>query len=356
MVAKCSNNSGDSKDRVNLDEILKSLFNVSKKVLIDMMNSLFDEDYEVAQTEISFENNEFVSDEYDIIRGDLFLKISRNEKPYHYHIELQTKNDASMIIRMFEYGFNKAKEFSKYEDEKETIIYIPKQLVIFIEENRNIADELRMKLVFPDDQQIRYKVSVMKYWKYDDKKLIEKKMYPLLPLQVFKLRYRMEKIKRQGQDNQNKLKKIILKAKNTAEKIAKEARNLYEKEEITGEDFHKVLLAIDNLFKYLNRKYGDNKNLEEEVYVMTKTLYDPVVEEKAKIQGKKEGKKEGIKEGKKEELIETVKIQLEKKFNTELSANIKEGIKTADIDSLAKIRDNIFDIGSLEEVKKILGV
>ena len=71
--------------RVKLDEVLKSLFNVSKKVLIGMMNSLFHEDYDIDSTEVTFENNEFVTDDYDIIRGDLFLKISNDNKPYHYH-------------------------------------------------------------------------------------------------------------------------------------------------------------------------------------------------------------------------------------------------------------------------------
>ena len=111
---------------VKLDEILKSLFVVSKKVLITMMNSLFKEDFDEGMTEITFENNEFVSDEYDIIRGDLFLKISQNNKPYHYHIELQTKNDSTMVIRMFEYGFKKAKELAKYNDagSGEIVIFI----------------------------------------------------------------------------------------------------------------------------------------------------------------------------------------------------------------------------------------
>ena len=113
---------------VKLDEILKSLFTVSKKVLIKMMNSIFKENFDEENTEITFENNEFIVQEYDIIRGDLFLRLSKDSKPYHYHIELQTKNDSSMIIRMFEYGFNKAKELAKYENHNgdDIKVYIPK--------------------------------------------------------------------------------------------------------------------------------------------------------------------------------------------------------------------------------------
>ncbi|SMB82640.1 conserved hypothetical protein (putative transposase or invertase) [Desulfonispora thiosulfatigenes DSM 11270] len=294
--------------RVKLDEILKSLFGVSKKVLIQMMNSLFKENFDVNMTDVTFENNEFISDEYDIIRGDLFLKLSsQGGKPYHYHIELQTTNDNSMIIRMFEYGFKKAKEVAKYNNDAETVIYIPRQLVIFIEQNSNIKDELKMRLIFPDGQDIRYTVPVMKYWEYDARTLINEKMYPLLPLQVFKLRYKMESLRKRDENKNNKtnLRKAVLEAKREAEHIALEAKKLYEKDEINGDDLHKVLLAVGNLFEYLNDKYGEDKKLVEEVFSMTRTLYDPVVAEKAlargELKGRKEGRKEGIKEGRKEE-------------------------------------------------------
>ena len=73
-----------------------------------------------------------------------------------------------MVIRMFEYGFKKAKELARYsgDDPEEIVIFIPKQLVIFVEENRNIKDELKMKLVFPDGQEVKYIVPTMKYWEY----------------------------------------------------------------------------------------------------------------------------------------------------------------------------------------------
>ena len=289
-------------NRVKLDEVLKSLFNVSKKVLVEMMNSLFHEDYDIDNTEVTFENNEFVTDDYNIIRGDLFLKISNDNKPYHYHIELQTKNDKTMVIRMFEYGFNKAKEVSRCEcdnstDNDKTVIYIPKQLVMFIEENKNIKDELKMELVFPDGQIIKYRVPVVKCWEYDDKRIIDEKMYPLLPLQIFKLRHEMESIKRSSSTlNKQKLHEAILIAKETAQVVANESKMLYDEEKIDGEDLHKILLAVSNLFEYLNDKYGDDEHLNEEVLKMTKTLYDPEVEKRGITKGIAKGEEIKAKE------------------------------------------------------------
>ena len=41
-----------------------------------------------------------------------------------------------------------------------------------------------------------------------------------------------------------------------------------------------MLSAIQNLIEYLNRNYIDDENLEKEVNIMTKSLYDPEVEKK----------------------------------------------------------------------------
>ena len=200
----------ENEQRIKLDEILKSLFAVSKKVLITMMNSLFKENFDVKMTEITFENNEFVSDDYDIIRGDLFLKISKGNKPYHYHIELQTKNDATMVIRMFEYGFKEAKELTKYK-----------------------VDETG---------------------------------------------------------------------------------------EIDGDDLHRILLGVANLFEYLNTKYGEDEKLNEEVHSMTKTLYDPAVEQKGIEKGREKGREEGIDKERKER----IRMQYSKGLSIEYIAEIND--------------------------------
>ena len=263
-------NNNPSKARVKLDEIVKSLFTVSRKVLILLMNGLFNENYDIESTEITIGNNEFISNNFDTITGDLFVKIlEENKKPFHYHIEIQTKNDTTMVIRAFEYAFQKAKELSKYEysnsNNDEIVIIIPKQIVIFIEQNNRIKDELKMKIIFPDGKEVKYKIPVMKYWEYTDNDLLKNKMYPLLPLQIFKLRYQMEQIKRNKIENkEQKQQEIIIKAKETAEIIAKEAEQLYNNKEINGEDYHKILLAIASIIEYVNTNYGDNQSLEEE--------------------------------------------------------------------------------------------
>lgn len=334
-------------ERVKLDEILKSLFALSSTVLINMLNSLFKENYAAESTELSFSSNEFVDDAYNILRGDLFLKLSDADKSNHYHIEIQTLNDDSMVIRMLEYGISKAKEVAKYVgDQEETVFYIPKQLVIFIEQNSSIKDELRLRLIFQDGQEVEYRVPVMKYWEYGKEEILEQKLYPLLPLQVFKLRYHMERIKQRKTHTEQELRELIEKAQQIVEEMANEAARLFKAEEIDGGDLHKILLANEELFRYLNSRYVNDEKLNEEVLSMTRLLYNPIEVEKAKLDGILEGKAEGK--------VEAICQYLEARFGPESQA-LQESVHTiTDLDKISRIMNRIYIVNHLDEATGLI--
>ena len=72
-----------------IDQILKLLFCVSKQMMVDTLNGLFGEDFspEDVEIDISKTATEFVSNNLDMIRADLFLKLMKSKKPRHYHVE-----------------------------------------------------------------------------------------------------------------------------------------------------------------------------------------------------------------------------------------------------------------------------
>ena len=111
-------------------------------------------------------------------------------------------------------------------------------------------------------------------------------MYPLIPLQLFNLRKKLHSAKKKN--DINTIKELSIVARNLAEKLANESKELFDQDEILGEDFHSMLLAIQNLIEYLNRNYIDDENLEKEVNIMTKSLYDPEVEKKGIEKGYEE--------------------------------------------------------------------
>ncbi len=72
---------------------------------------------------------------------------------------------------------------------------------------------------------------------------------------------------------------ILVEIKKLINEVGAESRRLLDQNEISGEDHHKILLAMNNLFAYLNAKYGNNEHLSEEVGKMIKSLIDPAVKE-----------------------------------------------------------------------------
>ena len=117
-------------------------------------------------------------------------------------------------------------------------------------------------------------------------------MYPLIPLQLFNLRKELEKS--QKNNDIKRINELSHTAKNLAINLAEESKELFDSHEILGEDFHKMLLAINNLIEYLNRNYFNDDRLEEEVNTMTKTLYDPEVEKRGIKIGMQQGMQQGI--------------------------------------------------------------
>ena len=77
-----------------------------------------------------------------------------------------------MVVRTFEYGFRKGKENSNRIENGIRKLYIPKQKVIFFEENKNIDDQLKLLIIFSEEEEFLYKVDVIKYWQYSDEDLI----------------------------------------------------------------------------------------------------------------------------------------------------------------------------------------
>ena len=117
----------DERNEVLIKKLLfcKEL-DITKVVLFKQKN--FKED----EVSVTITNSEFVEDTLEILRGDMFFKIFDNankdfeKHKMNYHLEFQTKNDNTMIIRMFEYGFRKGKENTNEGNDNIKRLYFPK--------------------------------------------------------------------------------------------------------------------------------------------------------------------------------------------------------------------------------------
>ena len=69
------------KEKVKLDEVLKFLFSTSNKVLVKLLNGIFNENFSVDEVELTVSNNEFVEDDLGILRGDKRVTSSLSRTP-----------------------------------------------------------------------------------------------------------------------------------------------------------------------------------------------------------------------------------------------------------------------------------
>ncbi|MGL4876275.1 MAG: hypothetical protein ACRC30_16685 [Clostridium sp.] len=307
-------------EAIKLDEILKFSTSMSNRVLLAFLNSLFNENFTEEEVEITVSNNEFITEKLEKLRADVFFRVEdiRSFSKTNFHIEFQTLNDKTMIFRMLEYGFEKA----ALERTLDTIIF-PKQYVIFIEENEKIPDSLKLQIKFQDNQSIHYEVPVMKYWKYDDKDLLEKKMYSLLPLQIFLFRKELSKNFKNGKLKDKE--KFIKKIKELTETLVKEATGLFKIGEIVGEDYDKILVMIDYLISYLNNKYIYDNEIEEEIRVLNRTYLDTEAIRIGREQGLQKGLEQGLEKGLEQGLEKGLEQGLEKGLEQGLEKGLEKG-------------------------------
>ncbi|RED84115.1 putative transposase/invertase (TIGR01784 family) [Cohnella phaseoli] len=319
------------KEPMKLDQMMSVLFRLSKHLQLQLLNGLFGENFARADVKsIHYGNAKFDSDDYNRIIGDLFMKLDTIRGVFHYHVEFQTLNNRSMVIRMFRYGFEKALELveAKAEDGVQLPAF-PKQLVIFLEQNKAIGDELRFRLRLPDGTETMYAVPVLKLWTLTPRDMQERKLFALLPLQVFRSRKRMRRIalsQRTDDEKQRLLAQEFKRLKTMIEETVEVLRELRRKRQLRLEDLDKMLQVLQNILNYLYRHYGEYKQTEKEVNEMIKTFIPEAL---------KRGRREGRKEGERARQIKVARNLLELGVDRDTIVKATE-LSTEEIESLAR--------------------
>jgi len=280
---------------VRMDEIMKLLFSVSKPLLIRAINYFFNENYdENDDVPIKFNDKESVSDDLRLSIADLVLQVA---KPPVYHFEFQlskTTSDNKMVIRMFKYGVQQALN-TKKELDTETTLYFPKQAVLYLEEGESPKDDLKLKLIFPitenGAQTVIYKVIVKRIWEIGKEEKMEKGLYFLLPLDLFRIRRKVEKTKTADDMEYKQLSNEI---KTATIEIARAATELRDMGKIADEDHDKILTVTGYLFNYFAYRYA-NLKLQREVPKVLKSLYSIAKQEGIEL-GERKGIQKGIQE------------------------------------------------------------
>ncbi len=166
------------------DRIFKRIFSLSNLAIINLINGLFGTNYP-PDSKVEYPNKEFINSKLDKRFADIFILIAGNP----YHLKAQMTVDGSIVVRVFEYGF----QYAIHNRTNDTVFRFPEPIVIYLDTETEISDTDFITLDFGKQGTFSYQVKNFIYQEHEITELNQKKMIILIPFQLLKLRKIIEK-------------------------------------------------------------------------------------------------------------------------------------------------------------------
>ncbi|MBQ9404257.1 MAG: hypothetical protein IJU15_04665 [Synergistaceae bacterium] len=171
------------------DDVFRTLMNDCIGLLIPVINEVFGKHYSGNEKIVFHPNEHFINqqdgDELKRITDSSFSIISDDNSEDKYIFECQSTNDATMLIRIFEYITQEALDSGKLERYQLTVT-IPNAAVLFLRSNKNTPDAMNILINTPGGS-VSFNVPVLKVKSYSLVQLFEKNLLFLLPFYIFNL-------------------------------------------------------------------------------------------------------------------------------------------------------------------------
>ena len=172
------------------DDVFRTETEKMPELTIPLINEVFGTNYPL-DTEIIQGRNEHLTKSGKKIT-DSYIIIGEKR----YHMECQSTEDSTMILRMIEYDFAISLEHAEKVHGTYRMQF-PHSCILYLRgdtQEKNIS----MELQFPDNQVVRYKVPVIRMEWYSIKEILEKDLTMLLPFYIM----RYEKMKQQLENDE----------------------------------------------------------------------------------------------------------------------------------------------------------
>ncbi|MBQ3546568.1 MAG: hypothetical protein IJA34_16520 [Lachnospiraceae bacterium] len=302
------------------DDVFRTLINDCKYLLIPLVNEIFKCNYEGDEDVILKQNEILLKQQKNIQKRitDTSFAIRSLEFEKNYHLECQSKVDGSIMIRMYEYDSQIAR--NNYELYDETLyVNFPMSAIIYLRSYNNTTDMLKICIKTSDGNQI-HNIPILKIRNYDIESIFCKRLLFLIPFYIFNYESELNII----DNNVKKYEELM----NTYKKIVNGLDSLHEQAFI--DEYTKITLfeltkmVVNNLAdKYKNIKKGVSEIMGGKILDHpAKTIRNEGIEEgrregvrEGRKEGRTEGRKDGREEGRKEGIL--AYINLSKKFNVE---------------------------------------
>ena len=168
------------------DGAFRTILNDCRKLVIPVINEIFDENY-TGNEEIQFFPNEHFLDQQDGADKeritDTNLRIIGKETK-KYHIECESSlPDGKITVRLFEYDAQIALDEGMVTKETLTVTF-PNTAVLYLRTYQKTPDKMKYVIV-PPGGTVQYDVPIMKVQTYSLDDIFEKNLLMLLPFYIF---------------------------------------------------------------------------------------------------------------------------------------------------------------------------
>lgn len=268
-------------DFQKFDRLMKRALRLSKKPVIEFINSLYGRHYIPDSSTITYLNSEYPTEkskEY----ADSMIAINGTDK---FHMEIQIGNDNTMVFRMFEYEYRQARESAEYNSEKYEL-HFAEPKVIYLQHTRNTPDTMRIRITFEGQGQFDYKVKTFKALNYSPEELAKKNMYLLIPFQLLAVRELKSK-----HISTEREKVLLEEYDKRLASMLKVLDNGYKEHIISQEDYRELYFMIEDIKKYLYQDIPKVEEREVSQMVKEKTL---LWSEQVREEGREEGRADFI--------------------------------------------------------------
>ena len=298
------------------DGAFRTILNDCRKLIIPVINEIFDEHY-TGEEEIRFFPNEHFLDQQDAadkerITDTNFQIIGRIVKKYHLECE-SSLPDGKITIRLFEYDAQIALDEGEVTEETLTVIF-PNTAVMYLRAYKKTPDKMKYVIITPGGT-VQYDVPIMKVQSYSLDEIFEKRLLMLIPFYIFS----HEKSFSEYNNNEQKLEEL-----KAEYRIILERLDDLEKQGIIGAfDKRTIIELSSDVIREIARKY---ENVQKGIGAM---MRGPLIQTEARTILNR-----GISENKKETALRMLKVG---KLTVEEIAEYS-ALSVAEVEQLANLQ------------------
>ncbi len=270
------------------DDVFRTLLTDCTALIIPVVNELFHTSYSGKETIHLLQNEHFIKlpdgSEQERITDSSFEIFGRGRERKRYHVECQSTEDGSMIVRMFEYDTQLALE-NRELTTNALVVHFPDSAIVALRHTKNTPEVMTVTIRTPGGE-VSYAVPVLKVRQYTVEEIFKKKLYFLIPFHIFVY----EKSFKELEENSEKLAKLEAEYTAIVNRLEEDRKrgDLNEYEKVT------ILEMSDTVIEHLAAKYRKvRKGVGER-------MGGKVLEYEAKDilnRGRDEGRREGRAEG-----------------------------------------------------------